>query len=181
MTLVLNSFEPNAPFHVSVQPSLRSDKLIVEWHVRGPLPALEIRAAPQRADKLWLNTVFEVFGRSPNSQAYWETNLSPYGDWNAYRFDAYRIGMREASDVSVVSCEWLERSATQWHFTAQYAIPAHSELELGFAAIIYESMDVSLSWHDKIGPYHFAVRHALDKPDFHAPEGFSVVLSSSTP
>jgi hypothetical protein len=174
MSIVLKGFEADSPYQVRVLPvyNCETGSLEVEWQVSGPLPSLsdQVNALGPRTDKLWLDTVFEVFGRFGDSLAYWETNLSPSGAWNAYEFDAYRAGMQLTDNVSVVALRWGEREAHRWRFSVGYSVrPAPLRLNLGFACIFYP------------GPYHYAVRHAEAKPDFHAPESFAVMLSSLTP
>ena len=54
---------------------------------------------PERKDELWNTTCFEAFLRPQGSDVYFELNMSPSGDWAAYRFNSYRSGMRKA-DIS---------------------------------------------------------------------------------
>jgi len=67
--------------------------LSVRCEVRGDLSKVSIPAmaeAPRRRDRLWEETCFELFFGTPDSEAYWELNLSPSGIWIAYRFDRCR-------------------------------------------------------------------------------------------
>jgi len=62
----------------------------------APIDGLErwAMASPRgaRKDELWHHTCFEAFLGLPGSDAYWELNVSPDGDWNLYRFSGYRSG-----------------------------------------------------------------------------------------
>src|SRR5579883_3653603 len=49
-----------------------------------------------RADRLWAHTCFEAFVAAEDSPGYLELNLSPSGEWAAYRFRSYREGMAPA-------------------------------------------------------------------------------------
>lgn len=160
----LNPFENDAPFQVDVDASVTSQGgLEVEWSVNGPLPTLGECTLKGRAERLWLDTVFEVFGRFDNSEAYWETNLSPKGLWNSYSFSGYRQGMTQTQSVIVTGLEWLVRKEREWRFVSAYHFEAQSEsLTLGLACIIHP------------GPYHFALRHGGSRPDFHANESFAL-------
>ena len=42
--------------------------------------------APARADGLWRHTCFELFVALPDSEAYFEMNFSPSGEWAMYGF-----------------------------------------------------------------------------------------------
>ncbi|MFM7362470.1 MAG: hypothetical protein ACKO25_11750, partial [Cyanobium sp.] len=67
------------------------------YRLHGALPALRIpapAARPQRCDDLWQGTCFELFLAAAGAEPYREFNLSPSGDWNVYRLDGYRRGLR---------------------------------------------------------------------------------------
>ena len=53
-------------------------------------------APSERVDGLWQHTCFEAFVRLPDDPGYCELNLSPSGEWAAYRFSSHRTGMVEA-------------------------------------------------------------------------------------
>src|SRR6185437_9407616 len=73
----------------------RPGGLALTYRLAGDFPRLVIPqpTEPRRADGLWRHTCFEAFVRVPGAEAYVELNLSPSGEWAAYRFDAYRQGM----------------------------------------------------------------------------------------
>ena len=68
-----------------------------DFQVGAPPASLLLPAAaePERTDGLWEHSCFELFLLDPESGAYLEFNLSPSGQWAAYRFDAYREGRRD--------------------------------------------------------------------------------------
>lgn len=69
----------------------------LDFIVTEPPEALRLLPAAPRArvDGLWRHTCFELFLRPVGSDAYWEFNFSPSGEWAAYRFDRYRDGLAE--------------------------------------------------------------------------------------
>jgi hypothetical protein len=131
------------------------------------------RAAPARADRLWEHTCFEAFLAPENSSSYWEINLASNGDWNVYRFDGYRRGMRidEQAPPPVVRATGspgdLTLAATL-DLTPLVTV-ASSRLDVGLAAVL-ESHDGTLSY--------WALRHAAGRPDFHHRETFVVRLAA---
>jgi hypothetical protein len=55
---------------------------------------------PGRKKELWRATCFEFFLAFPDQPQYWEFNLSPSGDWNAYRMNAYRqVSFQEEGSI----------------------------------------------------------------------------------
>src|SRR4030095_1317030 len=68
------------------------DELTVEYALTGDIDLIcfpKVTSRPARKKELWLETCFEFFLSIPGQQQYWEFNLSPSGDWNAFRMDAY--------------------------------------------------------------------------------------------
>ena len=118
---------------------------------------------PARTDELWRTTCFEAFIRPRGSEAYFELNLSPSGDWASYRFDAYRTGMREAKIIGHPDADvWTEGEIRMQD--AMFDIAAEPELDIGkdwdigLSAVIEEIDGTKSYW---------ALAHALGPPDFH--------------
>jgi hypothetical protein len=141
--------------------------------VRIPAPT----ASPLRTDGLWEHTCFEAFLAPAGGEAYWEVNLSPSGDWNAYRFDRHRQGMRtevRAPDPLVA----LER-ATCGTLTLRAELDlsplpelASAPLDVGLAAVLEARDGTRLYW---------ALEHgARARPDFHRRESFALRLDGET-
>jgi hypothetical protein len=135
---------------------------------RPSYPGLPGSPGAGRADGLWRTTCFEVFaGLSDGSYA--EFNLSPSKEWAAYGFDGYRKGMRDlAGSVEVFKverlgdglevCAWL--NWTNWPGSRR----------IGLSAVI-EGTDGNISY--------WALAHPSDKPDFHHPDSFALILPPS--
>jgi hypothetical protein len=148
------------------------------WVVGGAAERLRLPAAtrpPARADRLWEHTCFEAFLAPADAAAYWEVNLSPAGDWNVYRFDRYREGMRAETRASALSAR-LERAScgTLTLHAALDLVPFDElnvpPLDVGLAAVL-ETGDGALS--------HWAARHAGERPDFHRRDTFVVRLDGA--
>ncbi|MBF6570283.1 MAG: DOMON-like domain-containing protein [Candidatus Binataceae bacterium] len=134
--------------------------------IRVPLPG-EPRFAPQ----LWRHTCFEIFIAVEGQPAYHEFNFAPSGEWTVYAFRGYRDGGPVTNEticphIAVRSTgSRLELDALV-RLDGLSAVHARASLRIGLAAVI-EASD---------GHTYWALRHPLDKPDFHNADGFALVL-----
>lgn len=177
--------EPGPLHSLSVSGALdAAGRLTVDYLLKGELPRLRLPGAaraPQRREELWRQTCFEIFARREPAEAYVEFNFSPSGDWAVYRFDGYRRGrscpelVQPGITLHALGPGQLRLQArTQWPAetgaTAGVAAPGArpASWQLGFAAVI-EAGDGTLTY--------WAARHAGARPDFHAPETFSLGLT----
>lgn len=125
-------------------------------------------ASPQRCDRLWESTCFELFVQQEGHEAYFEFNFSPSTQWSAYRFDQYREGMR---DVSLDLAPHIDRGA----YMARYVIEVdfdlapipNTSLRFGLSAVIEEKDGTKSYW---------ALAHPPGKPDFHHKDCFALTL-----
>ena len=125
------------------------------------------RGGARRSDGLWQHSCFEAFLRPDASDAYYEFNFAPSGDWAAYRFAARRAD-RTLPLVAppVVSVEPLPDGLAVKARIDLAPLPELAgarAIDAGLAAVI-ESADDALSW--------WALAHGGDKPDFHDPATF---------
>ncbi len=121
--------------------------------------------SPGRADGLWKHLCFEAFVGLPGG-AYLEFNFAPSGQWAAYRFDAYRSGMREEPATMLLSCE----AGPDW-FTIDAKVDCAALVAnhpLGLSAVIEEESARKSYW---------ALGHPTGAPDFHDPACFRAVLT----
>lgn len=146
------------------------NKLLVRYHVE---PAEQLLLAtptkPHRADELWKTTCFELFLKLPDDTRYWEYNFSPSSQWAAYSFDRYRLGMKAAALLTREPHIETRTQGAQFHLDAEINladIPA-GPLLVNLTAVIEEIDGTQSYW---------AVAHAPDKPDFHDPSCFTIVL-----
>src|SRR5215207_11462987 len=84
--------------------SFQSNFLSLDYLLSGDIAHIllpPVSRASSRKDELWTATCFEFFLAIKAQPGYWEFNMSPSGDWNVYRMDAYRrIGFREETAIS---------------------------------------------------------------------------------
>ena len=130
---------------------------------------------PSRKDELWKGTCFEFFLAIKDQPDYWEFNMSPSGDWNVYRMDAYRrVGFREEAAISQLTFEFkkelvgysLDVSVDLTPFTK----PEH-ELQMAITAI--------LQTRDRKETY-WALTHPAPHADFHLRDSFILQLAAQT-
>lgn len=133
------------------------------------LPALAPEPARRRRDELWRHTCLELFAAPPGSAAYLEFNLAPTGDWNLYRFDAYREGMRPMEGDLWVD---VRRAGTQYagavRGTALPAFLGRGPVAVGPAAVVEYADGACAYW---------ALAHSGGKPDFHRRDAFGLTLT----
>lgn len=149
----------------------RSDNtFFIHYEVDGEIEQIYLPAkspSPSRKDDLWKATCFEFFAAIPDQPEYWEFNLSPSGDWNVYKMDAYRrVGFRE------------ERAYTELPFgfsASEHKLSLEISLDLGLLfqseQIIQVGITAIIQTKDGNEAY-WALKHASPHADFHARETF---------
>lgn len=149
-----------------------SNWLRLRWKVEGTgklvLPTVTSKA---RDDGLWQTTCFEMFLQSGEGTGYTEWNFSPSRHWNAYLFDDYRQGMREAAverapegNISAGSAFTIFDLALPW--SELPALPCR----LGLTAVIEEEGGRISYW---------SINHpSEEKPDFHDAACFAAELAA---
>ncbi|HEY5106728.1 MAG TPA: DOMON-like domain-containing protein [Caulobacteraceae bacterium] len=128
---------------------------------------------PARTEELWRRTCFEAFVRAAKGDAYIEINLSPSGEWAAYRFSGHRAGMRVASEVAAPrfavrqtdDCLKLRASVDLGTLSES---PSNAVWHLALSAVIEEAGGRKSYW---------ALAHPPGRPDFHAEAGFVYELA----
>jgi hypothetical protein len=150
------------------------ERLQVRFLLAGPLPCVRLPAAvphPMRRDGLWESTCLEFFLARKGQQGYREFNLSPSGDWNAYRLRGYRTDLEPDPAIPLLRPR-LQRSADRFSLDLRCAPPPGMEagepLEMAVCAVL-ELRDGRLSY--------WALHHPGDHPDFHHREGFRIPLA----
>jgi hypothetical protein len=135
------------------------------------------KAKPARTDELWRTTCFEAFIRPRGGDAYFELNLSPSGDWASYRFDSYRVGMREAaivghSDPDVWNEAGIRMQDARFDIAGEPELDPSKGWEIGLSAVIEEIDGTKSYW---------ALGHGAGPPDFHNPACFAYHLPPFEP
>ena len=123
---------------------------------------------PRRADGLWSTTCLEFFLAEPGAPPYWEFNLAPSGDWNAYRLAAYRQGLEPVAAIASLPLQ-VERDASgldlRLSLDLGHLLPPGRALELGITAVLELNDGPLLYW---------ALSHPGAEADFHRRDGFLV-------
>jgi hypothetical protein len=147
------------------------DQLTLSYELTGNLAeiAIPLVGAPGRRANLWRATCFEAFLRAAGKPQYYEFNFSPSTEWAAYRFDDYRTGMREASEIAAVQIE--QRSGeNSYRLLAHLKIDSLADLacssswQIGLSAVIEERSGSKSYW---------SLVHPTGEPDFHHPASFA--------
>ena len=130
-----------------------------------------------RRDGLWRHTCFELFLRAPGAAGYAEFNLSPSGEWAAYRFDAYRSGMRELEVAPAPAVEVVARDGGALEVAVGIGcVPEPwgraASLRLGVSAVVEDAAGALAYW---------AMAHPPGAPDFHHPAGFALEIGARAP
>jgi hypothetical protein len=138
----------------------------------APIDGLErwAMASPRgaRKDELWHHTCFEAFLGLPGSDAYWELNVSPYGDWNLYRFSGYRSGGEPepaACAPTLVLQQKTQALRCRTELDCSGFWPAAVVPEIGLTMVL-EQPDGELSY--------WALSHPGDQADFHDRRSFLI-------
>lgn len=158
--------------------SLQNSLLVLHYLLVGNLD--EVRFPPSspslsRKDDLWKATCFEFFLAVRDEPGYWEFNMSPSGDWNVYRMDAYRrIGFREETKIPQLPFEIKRDVDRFWLDIAVDLTPLvrpKQELQMGITAIIQGRDGVKTYW---------ALAHPAPHADFHLRQSFTLALARQT-
>ena len=146
--------------------------ILIDYVVIGRIAALRLPppAAPVPADELWRHTCFEAFVADEAGAGYLEYNLAPSSAWAAYRFDAYRAGMRAATVAppSIAVSVDTERLA----LAARLDLPHGGAGRLGLSAVIEDRQGNISYW---------ALAHPQGAPDFHHGDCFALELPAAIP
>lgn len=149
--------------------------LRLEYTIYGDLDELIVPIGgpkPQRKHELWQTTCFECFLASEDVPGYWELNLSPTGDWNVYRFAAYRQEMAEENSIMQLDsvCQVKGNAMTLGLIIPlSTLVPKQNRLLLGLCAVL----------HYKGGSKDYlALSHPAAKPDFHKRAGWKISVLS---
>lgn len=135
------------------------------------LPAAQ---APGPCDGLWQHTCCEAFIAGEGQAEYHEFNLSPSGQWAAYRFATYR---QRSDNPLPAGAPQIQLRPTETGFTLSARLPAawlpaSRRLQLGLTVVI-EDRDG--------GKTYWALCHAGEQADFHLRQSFALTLTPDTP
>jgi hypothetical protein len=149
-----------------------SGRLELHFVLRGALDRIAVPApaAQQFRDGLWRHTCFEAFVAANAGAPYRELNVAPSRRWAAYSFTNYREGMKRLEPVPAID---VRRSDDRLDVHVGIELSGWFEapwrtLQLGLAAVVETAAGERA---------YFALRHPVERPDFHHRGGFALLLS----
>jgi hypothetical protein len=124
--------------------------------------------------ELWLGTCFEFFLALPDQPQYWEFNLSPSGEWNAFHMDGYRrIGFREEERIDDLRVQYrndLDCIVISTVANLSRILESQKTIQAGVTSVIQTRDGNETYW---------ALGHPQTEPDFHWRESFTLVLEGA--
>jgi hypothetical protein len=131
---------------------------------------------PRIATQLWRHTCFETFIAVEGQPAYHELNFAPSGEWAVYSFSGYRNGGPLANEmmrphIAIRSTGRRLELDSLVRLDGLSAVHPRASLRIGLSAVIEASDGLS----------YWALRHPVDKPDFHHADGFALLLAPPGP
>jgi hypothetical protein len=170
---------PNIPdVTITGNISYQNNLLALHYCLAGDLQAIflpSFSARPSRRDELWKTTCFEFFLAIKGQPQYWEFNMSPSGDWNVYRMDAYRkVGFREEASMQRLPFEVRrEEGVFALHAIVDLkpVLLESQPFEVGVTAVIQTKDGKETYW---------AMTHPAPDPDFHRRESFILAPAGQT-
>ena len=149
--------------------------LVLSYDLRGDLERLSIPGlgVPQRSDRLWERTCFEVFLKVLEGTDYREFNFSPSRAWATYAFRDYREGGAPIEGVNPLI--FVRQGPDQLqldvilHLDEGLFPQSRRLLRMGLSAVI-ERQDGSRSY--------WAIRHPHGRPDFHHADAYTLELDT---
>ncbi len=147
------------------------DRLRLRYVLGGDIVRLKLSPSgtPERRDGLWQTTCCEVFIAGPDSERYYEFNLSPSTAWAAYRFDGYRDHMTDLEVPAPVIAFTVGTDEVVLETTLSlHGLPRlDGDWRLGLTTVV-EDRDGAKGW--------WGLTHGSDEPDFHAMTSFIAAL-----
>jgi hypothetical protein len=172
---VLQPFAP-VPLNLSITGEIARtvDELTISYRLAGDLSRIlipEVTAIPQRRLELWEATCFEFFLAPLGEPYYWEFNISPSGDWNVFRLDSYRQGLRNEEvvlDLPVVMERKSDCITLNLQFDVEQLVPAGQSFEAAITTVVQDQNHHLSYW---------ALQHSGQAADFHRRADFLLKLA----
>lgn len=151
-----------------------SNNFFIRYEVDGEIDQILLSArssSPTRTDDLWKATCFEFFIATPYQPGYWEFNMSPSGDWNIYKMEAYRrVGFREETAFTQLPFV-LGKSGSKLSLDISVdlnpLLQPKQEVQVGITAIIQSVYGNESYW---------ALAHPGAQADFHLRDSFILTM-----
>jgi hypothetical protein len=146
-----------------------SGQLSISYEITGDLSKLLIPPPvdiPVRQLALWEATCLEFFLAPVVQPNYWEFNLAPSGNWQVFKLDSYRQGLRDEEVLeSLPFAVEVDDLALKLKVSIDLTkiISAQIPLEISVTAVI-QDIDGDFSY--------WAIDHAGTSADFHLRDSF---------
>ena len=147
------------------------NNLTISYIVQGDVEKIDIpilAGIPTRKHELWQETCWEFFLGIQDSPGYWEFNLSPTGNWNVYRFDDYRQGMREETAITSLpfTLDYLpEALELTLELDLDQLIPPEQNINIAITTVVQDINGIITYW---------ALDHIGEEADFHLRDSFTI-------
>jgi hypothetical protein len=144
-------------------------QLSLNYCVTGDLDQLLIPAPsqiPTRQFALWEATCLEFFLAPVGHSDYWEFNMSPSGNWQVFKLDSYRQGLRdEIAFTALPFVVQVKNSVMMLDVSIDLSqiLPPHTAWEISVTAVL-QDIDGDFSY--------WAIDHSGSEADFHLRESF---------
>ena len=117
---------------------------------------------PQRSLNLWETTCFEAFILDPQTQIYYELNISPSSEWNLFVFDWIRGPLLEAP-LKTPLIPQITKTKNQLRIDIHLPSIRPKPMKVGISAVT-QGINHTLDY--------WALIHCKSNPDFHTLESF---------
>lgn len=141
---------------------LQNLQLKVNYQIEGDISQYNFsqKTKQQRADRLWLDTCFELFIANRDKKEYWEINTSPSTEWNSYYFTGYKENMREST---IFSTPKIITDSDE----SQYKLSFETTIKKGFLEKKLH-INICVILLDRDGERNFySINRRNNTPDFH--------------
>ncbi|SFV50560.1 hypothetical protein MNB_SV-12-26 [hydrothermal vent metagenome] len=157
-----NHFQEKNKTEIYATIELQPSRLKIEYEIINNLSSYHFpkETKQQRANELWRDTCFELFIANHSSTEYYELNISPSTQWNAYHFKSYKEEMRETdvfSTPSIISHQLDKSYNLSFEMAFQEDIFV-KKLSINLAVILLDKEEMR---------HFYAINRCKESPDFH--------------
>jgi hypothetical protein len=169
-SFILQPFEPvGDDWAITGNYHYQDAQLSLSYQVTGDLSKLLIPAqnsSPQRVTGLWEATCLEFFLAPVGHSEYWEFNMSPSGDWQVFKLEGYRQGLRQ--ELAVMALPFVVDVAEgvmslMVSIDLTQLLPPQTAWEISVTTVL---QDINKDFS------YWAIDHAGSEADFHLRQSF---------
>jgi hypothetical protein len=171
----LHPFEP-VSLHLSVtgEVSRIANQLTINYRLAGDLSQVlipSLTATPHRQFELWEATCFEFFIAPVDQSYYWEFNLAPSGNWNIFRLDDYRQGLKNEEAIASLPMQiqqYDQLLTLDLQLSLDMLIPKNQAVDISVTTVIQDQNNNFSYW---------ALQHTSEVADFHRRDDFILKIA----